>query len=62
MKYTIPVGLQHLRVYKKARIAQFRDFLCQQLYPIDRVAKDDGLVDLQLFVKVSNLFLCYGIP
>lgn len=50
MKHSVAVSLGHLGVNVKARIAQLGNFLCQQLHAIDRVAKDDGLIDLQLCV------------
>ena len=48
MKDAISVLLLHLGVNVEAGITEFRDFLSEQLDPLGGVAKDNGLVDLQL--------------
>lgn len=45
MEDTVSVRLLHFGMNVVTRITKFRDFLRQQLYTIDRVAKDDALVD-----------------
>ena len=40
--------LQHLGVDIEARIAELGDLLGQELHAVNRVAEDDGLVDLEL--------------
>lgn len=47
VKYTISVSLLHLCMNVVTRISKLCDFLCQKLYTVDRVTKDDTLVDLQ---------------
>ena len=42
------VYLLHFRMDVEARVAQLSDLLRQELDPIDAVAEDNGLVDLQL--------------
>lgn len=44
----IAMRLRHPRVNIIARIAQFGDFLRQQLNPLSRIAKNDRLIDPQL--------------
>eukprot|EP00580_Thalassiosira_gravida_P008308 CAMPEP_0201633804 /NCGR_PEP_ID=MMETSP0493-20130528/6984_1 /ASSEMBLY_ACC=CAM_ASM_000838 /TAXON_ID=420259 /ORGANISM="Thalassiosira gravida, Strain GMp14c1" /LENGTH=112 /DNA_ID=CAMNT_0048105563 /DNA_START=633 /DNA_END=971 /DNA_ORIENTATION=- len=48
VEYLVAVRLLHLGVYVKARVAEFRDFLGEELDAVDRVAEDDGLVDFEL--------------
>lgn len=48
MKYPVSMVLKHLCMNVKTWIAKFRNFLGQQLYPIDRIAEDDWLVYLKL--------------
>ena len=48
MEDSVPVGLVHPGVDEEAGVTQLRDLLRKQLHPGDGVAKDDGLVDLQL--------------
>ena len=48
MKYPVPVTLKHLGMNIEARITKLCDLFAQQLHSIDRVAEDDGLIDLQL--------------
>ena len=48
VEHAVAVRLHHLGVDVQAAVAQLRDLLCQQLNAVHRVAKDDGLVDLQL--------------
>lgn len=45
---SVPVRLIHPGVDVVASIAEFRDFLCEELHPLGRIAKDDGLINLQL--------------
>jgi hypothetical protein len=47
MKDPVAVGLLHFRVNVVAGVAEFSDFLRKQLDAIDRVAKDDTLIDFQ---------------
>lgn len=44
----VTIGLLHLGMNIVARVAKFSDFLCQQFHAIDRIAKDDTLIDFQL--------------
>ena len=48
MGYSVSVVLEHLSMYVKTRITKLCNFLRQQLYPINRVAKDNRLVYLKL--------------
>lgn len=48
MEHFIPMGLVHLGVNKEARIAQLSNLFGQELHSLDRVAKYDTLVDLEL--------------
>ena len=48
MEHSVPVGLIHPRVDEEARVAELCDLLRQQFHSCHGVAKDDGLVDLQL--------------
>lgn len=48
MEHAVAVALHHLGMDVEAGVAQLRDLLGQQLHAVDRVAEDDGLVDLQL--------------
>ena len=48
MEDPIPVGLEHLGVDVETGIAELGDLLRQKLNTVDRIAEDDGLVDLQL--------------
>ena len=45
---TVAVRLQHARVDVEARVAELGDLLGEELDAVDRVAEDDGLVDLEL--------------
>jgi hypothetical protein len=47
VKDTISVGLLHLGMYVVARVPEFRNFLCKQFNSINRVAKDDTLIDFK---------------
>ena len=47
VKDTIAVRLLHLGVNVVTRVAKFRNFLCEQLDAVDRIAKDDTLVDFE---------------
>jgi hypothetical protein len=44
----VTMGLEHLGVRIEARVAQLGDLFGQQLDTVGGVAKDDGLVDLEL--------------
>lgn len=44
----VPVGLKHFRVRVETRVAELGDLLGEELDPVGRVAKNDGLVDLEL--------------
>ena len=55
MKYSITVVLEHLGVTIEARVSEFGDFLSKQLHSICGVAKDDGLVNLELNLAVYDL-------
>lgn len=44
----ITMGLEHLCMGVETGVAQFGDFLCQELDSVGAVAEDDGLVDLEL--------------
>lgn len=48
---SVTVGLLHFGMYVEAGISQLRDFLGEELNTVDRVAEDDGLVDLKLGEK-----------
>jgi hypothetical protein len=47
VKDSVSIGLLHLGMDIIARIAQLSDLLCEQLDAIDRVAKDDALIDFE---------------
>jgi hypothetical protein len=47
VKDTVSVGLLHFGMDVITGIPKFCNFLCQQLHAIDRVAKDDTLIDFQ---------------
>lgn len=51
MKDAISVRLLHFGVNVVTRVAQLGDLLGEQLHPIDRVTKDDALIDLQFCEK-----------
>jgi hypothetical protein len=42
------VRLEHFGVRVEAGVAEFGDFLGEELDAVGRVAEDDGLVDLEL--------------
>lgn len=48
MEDTVAMGLQHLGVDVKARVAKLGDLLRKEFHPVNRIAENDGLVDLQL--------------
>jgi hypothetical protein len=48
MEHSVSVGLLHLGVDIEAGVSQLRDFFCQQFHTINRVAEDDGLIDIKL--------------
>jgi hypothetical protein len=47
VKDTVSVGLLHFGMDVITGIAKFRDFLCQQFHTVNRIAKDDTLIDFQ---------------
>lgn len=47
VKDTVSVGLLHFCMDVVARVPKFRDFLCKQFDSVNRVAKDDTLVDFK---------------
>ena len=51
MKNSVSMVLDHFSMNVKARITELRNFLGQQLYSIHRVAKNNGLIYLQLKSK-----------
>jgi hypothetical protein len=51
VKHSVAVGLDHLSMDVKARIAELSDLLGEQLHSIGGVAEDDRLVDLKLAEK-----------
>ena len=51
VKDAVAVGLLHFGVNVVARVSEFRNFLSQQFDTVDRVAKDNALVDLELGKK-----------
>jgi len=55
VEYSVTVRLQHLGMRIEARVSKFRDLLSQQFNAVGRVAENDGLVDLKLFI-MSNGF------
>lgn len=66
VKYSVSVRLLHFSVNVITRVTKFRDFLCQKFHTVDRVAKDNTLVDFQFReegVEAVNLlpFLDIGI-
>ena len=48
MKDSVAMRLQHLCVDVEAGIAKLSDLLGQKFNTVDRVAEDDGLIDLEL--------------
>ena len=48
MEHSVAVALLHASMNVEARVPELGDLLRQQLDAVDRVAKDDALVDLQL--------------
>lgn len=50
MENSVSVGLLHLCVGVKTRIAKFSDLFGEELYTIGGVTKDDRLVDLELII------------
>lgn len=42
---------------EEARVAKFGDFPCEQLHSLRGVAKDDGLIDLELSVIIVRKFV-----
>lgn len=46
MEDTISVRLQHLGMNVEARVTQLRNLFGQQFHTVDRITKDDRLVDL----------------
>jgi hypothetical protein len=52
VKDAVPVRLEHLGVRIEARVAELGDLLGEELDPVRRVAEDDGLVDLELWLAL----------
>ena len=48
MEDAISIVLHHFCMGVETRVAELRDFLCKKFNAVCRIAKDDGLVDLQL--------------
>lgn len=48
VKDAVSVVLKHARMRIEARISKFGNLLCKKLDAVGGIAKDDGLVDLQL--------------
>ena len=48
VKHAVAVCLKHFRVDVEAGVPELRDLLGEELHPVRRVAKDNGLVDLKL--------------
>lgn len=48
VKDSITISLLHLGMYIEAGVSQLCDLLGQELDAVDRVAEDDGLINLQL--------------
>ena len=44
----VAVGLQHFSVDVETRVPELGDLLGEELHAVNRVAEDDGLVDLEL--------------
>jgi len=60
MEYSVPMTLSHLCMDVKATKTKLGDLLCQKLNTLCRVAKDDGLIDLELgkkCIQAVNLLL-----
>ena len=61
MEHPVPVGLKHLGMNIEAGVAQLCYFLGQQLNAVDRVAEDDGLIDLKLQKENGKSFIWSNI-
>jgi hypothetical protein len=48
VKDSVTIGLLHLGVDVVARVSQLRDLFGKEFHAVDRVAEDDGLIDLEL--------------
>ena len=51
VKDSVSIGLLHFGMDVVARVAQLSNLLSEQLDPIDRVAKDNALIDFKLCKK-----------
>ena len=54
MEHPVPVTLKHLGMDVEARVPELGNLLGQQLDTVDRVAKNNGLVDAQLRTPCSR--------
>ena len=64
VKDAVTVGLLHLGMNVVARVAEFRNLLGEQLYAIDRVAKDNALIDFELGkerIETVNLLSLFDV-
>lgn len=51
VKDAVTIGLSHFGMNVKARVAELSDFLGEKLDTVDRVAKDNALVDFKFGEK-----------
>lgn len=54
VEHSVSVRLKHLRMDVETGVTQLGDLLREQLHPIDGVAENNGLVDLQLGEKSAQ--------
>lgn len=54
MKHPVSVGLKHFCVGVETRVSEISDLSGEKFDSIGGIAKDDGLVDLQLLVSIKN--------
>lgn len=62
VKYPISMVLSHSRMYVITGIADFSDLFSQQLHTLCRVAKNYGLIDLQLQIGHFMNMWIFGTP
>ena len=48
MEHSVSVALKHFGMDVETGVAKLSDLFGQQLHSVDRIAENDGLVDLQL--------------
>lgn len=48
------MSLKHLGVRVETRVAEFGNLFSEKLYTVGRVAKNDGLVDLELWGQLDS--------